>query len=198
MHIIGIAGRAGAGKHVAAAAIAAILDENGYSVKLDSFGRDIKRAVRDESSGLVDKVRDRRTMQVLGAEMRRRNPEYLVNELAARNNLATTTIQTTWEPADVLIIADVRDEKEFWFCKDRGIVVFVSGSFSPLEGIEAEHISESLSRSCKTRMPIEIEFDFVIQKQKNVSMLASAAAEFVLANFAAFVGKEAGNATQPA
>jgi hypothetical protein len=189
MRVIGIAGRAGAGTHVVAAAIAAVLDENGYRVKLDSFGRDIKRAVRDDS-GLVDKSRDRRTMQILGAEYRRGNPERLVNDLAARNNLAAVTIDTSWEPADILIIADVRDEKEFWFCKDRGIAVFVSGSFSPLEGIEAEHQSESLA---KKGMPIE--FDFIIERQKSVSMLASATSAFVRANFAAFVGKETDHAS---
>ena len=192
MHIIGVAGRAGAGKHVVAAAIAAVLDENGYSVKLDSFGRDIKRAVRDESSGLVDKVRDRRTMQVLGAEMRRRNPKCLVDDLAVRNNLSDRAgCNPRFEPADVLIIADIRDEAELRFCKDRGgIILFIEGSFAQLKGTEAVHPSEYLAETI-----CALDVDFTLNKQSSPARLAAAAAELVRGNLAAFLKeKEAGNA----
>ncbi len=191
MHIIGIAGRAGAGKHVVAAAIAAVLDENGYSVKLDSFGRDIKRAVRG-TDGLVDKESERHTMQVLGTEMRRRSPSRLVLDLRARNNLLDPA--PGLDPADVLIIADVRDETELRFCKDRGVIIFIEGSFAPLKGAEAAHPSESLAETFSA-----LDAEYVIKKQASPARLAVFAAELVRDNLAAFLKeKEAGNATQPA
>lgn len=186
MRIIGIMGRSGAGKHVVATSIAAVLDENGYSVKLDSFARDIKRAVRG-ADGLVDKVTERHTMQVLGAEARRRNPNGLVNELAGRNNLLTSGMPVPdsflrYNPADILIIADIRDEHELRFCRLYGVIIFVSGSFEPLTGAAAEHPSENLAKTTD-----ELDIDFVLAKQPTPAKLAATAATLVRSNLAVFL-----------
>lgn len=190
MHIIGIAGRSGAGKHVVAASIAAVLDENGYSVKLDSFARDIKRAVRGED-GLIDKVGDRRMMQILGAEIRKRNPNRFVDDLAKRNNLLPVRWATWEDEPDFLIIADIRHENELRFCRERGVVIFVNGSFEPLTGAIAEHPSEYLAKTFRV-----FAGDFVIDKQSTPAKLAAVAAELVRTNLAEFLKeKEIGYAS---
>lgn len=171
MHFIGFVGRAGSGKHRAGAAVVAFLDENGYSAKMDSFGRDIKRELWS-AEGLVDKEKDRRSMQILGAAKRRQDPFCLVNSLAVRNNI--TAVGASWEPADFLVVADIRDENELNFCRDRGIVIMIDGSHKALEGSEAEHPSEDFARRITT-----LDVDFWIPKQRHESRTQAIACDFV-------------------
>lgn len=147
MRLIGVAGRSGSGKTVAAALLAAELIDNGDTVKLDAFAVSIKRRIRDqERREYIDKTLDRAFMQRYGEAMRYGNPHWFINDLFVRNTMDAGMrdhFSDRREPADFLIVGDVRYPNEAEFIRKRGVLVFVDGSRTPLAGAEAAHESES-------------------------------------------------------
>lgn len=147
MRLVGFAGRAGSGKTLAAALMAIELIGDGYPVKLDAFAVPIKRRVREEERrDHIDKKADRAFMQRYGAAMRGGDPALFIKDLIRRNNMDSHLwghFADHWEPADFLIIDDVRYPNEAEFICRRGVLVFVDGSHAPLSGEEAAHESES-------------------------------------------------------
>ena len=148
MRLIGIAGRSGSGKTLAAAFLAAELLDNGYTAKLEAFAVPVKREIRiAQRRDHIDKDTDRGAMQRYGAAMRAGNPQWFVREMVDRNNIDSALwhlLTEPWEPAEFLIIGDVRYPNEAEFIRKRaGVLWFVDGSHRPLEGDAALHESES-------------------------------------------------------
>ncbi len=146
MHIIGIAGKSGSGKNTVAAFLAAELNSHGYTVKLDAFAVPIKDFVRRETAcTLIDKSMARNRMQEIGSVMREANPNYYINALIGRNNMDAHLwehFSDKWEPADFLVITDVRFKNEAEFCARHGVVWLVQGNHLPLSPAAASHESE--------------------------------------------------------
>lgn len=146
MRIIGIAGASGAGKTTVAGMLAAILIDHGYTAKLDAFAVRIKQRIRDATDREIDKVRDRETMQSIGASMRGGNRHYFITDLAARNEIGPAVWageSAEFTPADYLIITDVRYPNEAEFCRRLGLLLFVEGSHKQLSPAASGHESES-------------------------------------------------------
>ena len=143
MHIIGIGGKAGAGKKIVAALAASELNSQGYAVNLDSFAKPIKDR-RREHSGAIDKEADRGWLQSFGDEMRAQDPLVLIKGLAARNNLDQffRLGGICKNVPDFLIVTDVRRMNEAEFCHKYGVLWIAQGSHKPLAGKEADHITE--------------------------------------------------------
>lgn len=146
MHIIGIAGKSGSGKNTVAAFLAAELNGHGYTVKLEAFAVPIKDFIRRETAcPLVDREMARTRMQEIGSVMRDANPNYYISALIGRNNLDAHLWEyfaDKWEPADFLIITDVRFKNEAEFCDRHGVVWLVRGNHLPLPAAAAAHESE--------------------------------------------------------
>ncbi|MCD7897608.1 MAG: hypothetical protein LUG50_13190 [Planctomycetaceae bacterium] len=114
MYFVGITGRAKAGKHVVGGIMAAAFNDMGYTAKLDAFGLDIKCEL-DAADSDFNKDENRRTMQHIGAALRRQDPYCLIDNLKRRNGIGIEPFAHIWQTADILIVPDVRDEKEYHF-----------------------------------------------------------------------------------
>lgn len=135
MEIIGIAGRAGAGKSTVAGIVAGLLNAAGCVVAIDSFGTGIKRAAREIGwAGQKDEYW-RGVLQQIGEDGRRENPAKWVVELCLRWANSPAAV-------DFLIIPDVRCEDEAIFCRAQGVLWFVSGR-GGLTGAGAQHPTEA-------------------------------------------------------
>lgn len=169
MRIIGIAGKSGSGKTTVAGLLAAELNNLGYTVVVDAFAVEIKRRLRDCSSGEIDKDADRAAMQAIGTAMRDHDVNYFVDKLAARNRLKAAHFlygSGIPGPAEFLIVADVRYPNEAAFCRRHGVVVLVDGTHKPLPPETANHESEAMVDA--------VAADYVIPKQRSLNLLAAA------------------------
>jgi hypothetical protein len=122
-----------------------------YDLPRDSFAAPIRWALQELG---VAAPYPRRLMQRIGQVLRDRDPDHFVELLALRNPECSRT---------GLVIDDVRYENEYHWLRDHGFVlVYLEGSFRPLEGEEAEHESEvSLS-------PERLRFDLVLPAGSSV------------------------------
>ena len=140
MKVIGIAGRAGAGKNTVGGLLAAVLTDQGYSVALDSFAGAIKQELREQFGwpGVKDAFW-RKALQVRGAWARAKNREYWIQVIEDRWR-AVIGVPAPDAP-DFLILTDVRYRNEAEWCTKRGVVWLVEGR-GGLEGDAGEHASE--------------------------------------------------------
>lgn len=154
MRVIAIGGASGAGKTTLAGVLAMQLLSNGYTSKLDSFGGPIKERVRQKNdAALIDRDADRGMMQQMGTVMRCGNKNYYVNLLFVRNNMDAFMWEhfaDKWQPADFLIIDDVRYENEAKFClQHNGLLLYMEGTHSRLSADVAGHESEQHGEAVK-------------------------------------------------
>ncbi|MCD8139288.1 MAG: hypothetical protein LUE17_05850 [Planctomycetaceae bacterium] len=143
MQIIGIHGKRGAGKTVVSGFLTAELADLGFTVKVDSAILSLRRRAREE--GWLDKEEHRGEYQRVADIMRKPSPNYFLNDLFLRNNMDAATREqcsNKWEPADFLIIHDVRLENEVRFCRYHGVVIHIQGTHDALTGPESEHETE--------------------------------------------------------
>ncbi len=102
----------------------------------------------------------RRLMQGIGQLLREHGPGHFIDLLALRNPEFRRT---------GLVIDDLRYENEFRWLREQGFVlIYLEGSFRPLEGREAEHESENgLS-------PERFGFDLVVPAGSGLAQRLSA------------------------
>ena len=147
MRVIGIAGRSGSGKSTVAGLLAAVLSDQGYTVKLDSITHPMKmRALALSSGHVLDKGKWRGWLQDIGSKMRNADHAWWIKQLASRNNMDARIrepFSDKWEPADFLIVTDVRYPNEAEFCAEHGVVWMIEGNHRPLVGAAAAHESET-------------------------------------------------------
>lgn len=171
MRIVGIAGKSGSGKSTVAAFLARELNRHGYTVKLESFSVPIKDFVRRETaSWVLDMEIARSRMQEIGSVMRAANPNCHVNSLIGRNNLDAHLwehFSDKWEPADFLVVTDVRFPREAAFCSRHGVVWLVEGDHAPLSGAAAAHESENQLTM------LDEHIDHVIVNEQSLEVLAA-------------------------
>jgi hypothetical protein len=143
MQIIGIHGKARSGKTTTALMLAGVLLDMGYAPKLDSMILALRRAAH--ATG-VTAPELRRWLQNEATFLRDTvSPNYFINKLFLRNNLDLRLHgidAEAWEPADFLIIHDVRMQDEVKFCRRHGVVIHCQGVYETLDGSEAEHKTE--------------------------------------------------------
>lgn len=169
MHIIGFAGKSGAGKTAAAGMLAMLLVHMGYSVKLDTFADPVRKdAIKHFGSIDEDCFEQRAWMQDKAAEIRGRSPWYFVNQFILRNNLDVAEYAEKWEPADFLIVHDLRMPNEVEYCSTHGVVVFMMGTHKPLPEELAGHGSETAIDGLLHGA------DYFITKQPDLDHLAAA------------------------
>ncbi|MCX2726023.1 hypothetical protein OO015_00685 [Thermomicrobium sp. 4228-Ro] len=144
--LIAIAGKSGAGKSTLAEALAVL-----YDLPRDSFATPIRWALQELG---VAAPYPRRLMQRLGRCLRDEDPDHFVKLLALRNPAFSQT---------GLVIDDVRYENEYRWLRDHGFVlIYLKGSFRPLEGEEAEDESET------ALSPERVRFDLVLPAGSSV------------------------------
>ena len=144
MQIIGIHGKARSGKTTTALMLMGVLMEMGYSCKLDSVILELRR--RAYHMGITGAPHERRWLQDNATCLRSMvSPNHFINKLFLRNNLDCRwdgIYAQAWEPADFLIIHDVRMQNEVEFCRRYGVVIHCQGTYEPLTSPEAEHETE--------------------------------------------------------
>lgn len=148
MQLIGLSGASGSGKTTVAGMLAAELLDRGYTVKLDAFATPIKKRLihlkkKRNAPAVIDKDADREAMQDTGSAVRSADPDYYVKCLGSSNCIDGKENDFLPEPADFLIVADVRYPNEAEFIKARGVLIHVCGCRRPLHGVAAGHESES-------------------------------------------------------
>ena len=137
MIVIGFGGKSGSGKTTAALEMARLLIQQGYMVKLDTFAYPVRMEALEHFGDYDENnLLHRAWMQKLAAALRNDNPRDLVDRLCFRNNLDLIDIEgfRKWQPADFLLVHDIRMLDEFEFCRKHGYVVFMQGSHCPLVG----------------------------------------------------------------
>ncbi|MCD8349678.1 MAG: hypothetical protein LUC93_03610 [Planctomycetaceae bacterium] len=123
--------------------VTAELADLGFTVKVDSAILSLRRRAREE--GWLDKEKHRGHYQRAADIMRKPSPNYFLNDLFVRNNMDEKMrdhLSDKWEPADFLIIHDVRLENEVRFCRRHGVVIHIQGTHDALTGPESEHETE--------------------------------------------------------
>lgn len=135
MFVIGICGKAGAGKNTVGGMLAGILAGCGLRVVLDSFALGVKRQAMYvlDWDGVDKSPFWREALQRIGAAGRQGNAGCWIDELLERNPKSG---------CDILIVTDVRYVNEAAFCERRGLVVCVDGR-GGLTGDAALHPSEA-------------------------------------------------------
>jgi len=156
MKLIGIAGKAGAGKNTVAGIAAARLVEKGFTVAVDSFAAPIKAWAASslgwhgERGGFW-----REAMQRYGQSQRGQNEYCFIKKLAARHGHEWSPITNRLDPLpdqppppDFLIVCDARYENEFEVCKATGELWLVVGR-GGLAGDAGSHASELGVEHCE-------------------------------------------------
>lgn len=149
--LIALSGKSGAGKSTLAEALATLFD-----VPRDSFAAPIRWALQELG---VKAPSPRWLMQQIGQVLREYDEDHFVQLLEERN------------PGFAhrgLIIDDLRFENEFRWAKERGfLTVYLEGSFRPLSGPEAGHVSE-------TSLSPELPWDLLLPAGTSVVYRVSA------------------------
>ncbi len=177
MQVIGIHGKSGAGKTTVAGFLAAELADLGYTSKIDSMILIARQRARFNCTATTKKSA-RGWIQNFVANIREGSLHYFINDLFVRNNMDSgmwEPFSDQWEPADFLIIHDVRRPEEVEFCRRHGVVVHVQGTRQPLAGPEAEH---------ETELAVEDLFcgaDHIITQQPSLDFLCAAVRAMVRA-----------------
>ena len=155
--LIAIAGKSGAGKTTLAEALS-----SRYGIPRDSFAAPIRWALMELG---VKAPYPRQLLQGMGMLLRAWNPDHFIELLALRNAERHQT---------GLVIDDLRFPNEYQWLRQHGfLVVYIEGSFRPLQGAEAEHESEhSLS-------PELVPFDLVLPAGSTVAQRVVAVASLL-------------------
>jgi len=156
MSIIGIAGKARAGKNQVGHYLADELRGLGYSVTCTGFADAIKKFIRKFMgyAGAKDD-RWRWVMQIIGAHCRKNDLDFWINKL--KEDLPCS---------DFVIITDVRYMNEFKWCRlGKGVVWRVTGR-GGLEGAAAQHESETELDSLQAS-----DYDAVIVNDSTLEVL---------------------------
>lgn len=150
--LVALAGKSGSGKSTLAEALAQLFD-----VPRDSFAAPIRWALQELG---VKAPYPRRLMQHIGSLLRDYDQDHFVKLLEERN----PSVEYRG-----LIIDDLRFENEFRWAKERGfLTVYLAGSFKPLDGAEASHVSET------ALSPHSFPFDVVLPAGTSVAYRVSA------------------------
>lgn len=140
MQAIGIAGESGAGKGTLGAFLSKELMEQGWTSKTDSVIQPLRMKAR-QRFGRVSKVEHRSWLRDQVAKWRKIHPKSLINRISILNHLST--VVPFDQPADFLIVTDVRRPEEAALCLQYGVLLFIQGSHRPLCGEDAAHESET-------------------------------------------------------
>jgi hypothetical protein len=128
-----------------------------FDVPRDSFAAPIRWALQELG---IKTPYPRRLMQHLGAVLREHDEDHFVKLLEERNPGLEYR---------GLIIDDLRFENEFRWAKERGfLTVYLAGTFRPLEGEEARHVSET------ALSPRHVPIDLVLPAGTSVAYRVSA------------------------
>jgi hypothetical protein len=116
-----------------------------YGIPRDSFAAPIRWALSELG---VAAPYPRRLLQGIGQLLREHDADHFIALLALRNPDMDRT---------GLVIDDLRYENEFRWLRERGfLLVYLEGSYRPLEGSDAEHESEN------ALSPERVHFDLVL------------------------------------
>ena len=132
MKVIGIAGKAGSGKNTVAGILAGKLVDMGHPVVVDAFAVIIKRTARDAGWDGEKTPEARRKLQQIGAHLREKDPDSLIDLLNLRNS----------DLLHYIIVPDVRMKNEVEYCRQHGVLwhVFDRGG---LDGDLGEDVTET-------------------------------------------------------
>ena len=145
MKVIGIAGKAGAGKNTVAGLLAATLVDAGHTVAMDAFAVDVKRLARqrDDWDGRKDAA-GRALLQHVGGEMREgTSDDYWITRLVGRMPIDDATERPiVHRVPEYLIVPDVRYRNEADWVRKNGVLWWVTGR-GGLTGPTGAHASET-------------------------------------------------------